>query len=112
MKTPITLLTIFMTCCFTMQATAQDVAGSWQAESVSGVKPPEGVALTLAFGDESTATITYTLSGESQSWQYTYAIADGQLTLEPIKPFGEPNPVTYDVKFDEAALAFAQAQAC
>ena len=104
MKTFTALLALTFSLCFTLHTAAQDVAGSWQAESVSGVEPPEGISLTLAFGDESTATITYTISGESQSWQYTYAVTDGQLTLDPIKPFGEPKTVTYDIKFDEGKL--------
>ncbi len=104
MKTFTTLLALVLTATFTLTAAAQDVAGSWQAESVSSIEPPEGAALTLSFGDEGKATITYTLAGESQAWQYDYAVTDGQLTLDPTKFFGEPQTVTYDIKFDEGKL--------
>lgn len=104
MKTTITLLALALTTAFTLTTTAQEVAGSWQAESVGSTEPPKGAELTLAFGDKNKATITYTLSGNSQSWNYTYAVADGQLTLELAKPFGEPQTVTYDIKFDEGKL--------
>jgi len=90
--------------CLPLPAIAQNVEGNWQAQSISGVEPPEGAALGLAFGDEKTAKITYTLAGESQSWQYRYTVADGQLTLEPAKPFGEPEPIIYDIKFEEDKL--------
>lgn len=100
MKTMTTLLTLALSTAFTLTTTAQEIAGSWQAESISDVEPPKGAALTLAFGDENNATITYTLAGQSQSWDYTYSVSEGQLTLEPLKPFGEPTPVVYDIKFD------------
>ena len=104
MKTTLTLLALVLTAAFTLTTAAQDVAGSWQAESISDVEPPEGASLTLSFGEENKATVTYTLAGESQSWQYTYGVADGQLTLEPAAAFGEPQTVTYDIKFNEGKL--------
>ena len=104
MKTTLTLLALALTATFTLTAAAQDVAGSWQAESVGSIEPPEGAELTLSFGDEGKATITYTLAGQPQAWQYDYAVTDGQLTLEPAKFFGEPQTVTYDIKFDEGKL--------
>lgn len=105
MKTPTALLSLVLTACLSLHAVAQDsVAGSWQAESVSSVEPTEGATLTLTFGDESKATVTYTLAGESQAWHFTYAVTDGRLTLEPANPFGEPKTVTYDIKFDEGKL--------
>ena len=105
MKTPTALLSLVLTACLSLHAVAQDsVAGSWLTESVNDVEPPEDTALTLAFGDENKATVTYTLAGNSQIWHYTYAVADGKLTLEPANPFGEPNTVTYDIKFDEGKL--------
>lgn len=104
MKILTALFTLILTATFTLTTAAQEVAGSWQAESISSIEPPQGVELTLAFGDEGKATITYTLAGESQAWQYAYAVADGQLTLDPIKSFGEPQTVTYDIKFDEGKL--------
>ena len=104
MKTTTTLLTLVLTAASTFTTTAQEVAGSWQAESVSSTEPPKGAELTLVFGEKGAATITYTLSGNAQSWDYTYAVTDGQLTLELAKPFGEPQTVTYDIKFDEGKL--------
>jgi hypothetical protein len=104
MKTFNALFLFALIACLSLPAAAQDVAGSWRAESVSGVEPPEDASLTLAFGDEDTATITYTLAGETQSWQYRYTIADGQLKLDPAKPFGEAQTITYDIKFDEGKL--------
>ena len=105
MKTPTALLSLVLTACLSLHAVAQDsVAGSWQAESVSSVEQTEGATLTLTFGGESKATVTYTLAGESQAWHFTYAVIDGQLTLEPANPFGEPKTVTYDIKFDEGKL--------
>lgn len=104
MKILTALSALTLTAAFTLTTVAQDVAGKWQAESVSEVEPPEGASLTLSFGQENKATVTYTLAGESQSWQYTYSVADGQLMLEPAAAFGEPQTVTYDIKFDEGKL--------
>lgn len=104
MKTTLALLSLVLSLALTLNTTAQEVAGSWQVQSVGNQEPPKGASLALAFGEENRATITYNLSGTSQAWQYTYTVADGQLTLEPAKPFGEPNPVTYDIKFDEGKL--------
>ena len=104
MKTFTALLTLALLTCFPMPSVAQDIAGSWTVETVSGVEPPEDASLTLALAGESKATITYTLAGESQSWQYNYAVKDGQLTLEPVKPFGETNTTTYDIKIEEGKL--------
>ena len=104
MKTFTALLSIVLTAAFSVPTAAQDVAGTWRVETVSNVEPPEGAALTLSLAGENKATITYTLAGESQSWQYTYKVADGQLMLEPAKPYGEPQTVTYDIKLDDGKL--------
>lgn len=104
MKTFTALFALILTAVFTLSAPAQEVAGTWQVETVSEVEPPEGASLTLSFGEENKATVTYTLAGEAQSWQYTYAVAEGQLTLEPVTALGEPKPVTYDIKFDEGKM--------
>jgi hypothetical protein len=104
MKTITALLSLVLTAAFPLTATAQVVDGTWQVETVSNVEPPEGATLTLNFRDGSEATITYTLAGETQSWKYTYAVSDGQLTLEPAKPYGEPQTVTYDIKLEEGKL--------
>lgn len=104
MKRTSTLLALVASFVFTSAAAAQDIAGSWQVDTVGDAEPPKGATLTFAFGGEDRATITYTLSGDSQSWDYAYTVADGQLTLEPIKAFGEPTPVVYDIKIVEGEL--------
>ena len=104
MKATTALLTPVLTACLTLPAAAQEIDGQWQAESVNSVEPAKGTTLKLSFGEDSMATLTYTVAGESQSWRYTYAVADGQLTIEPANPFGEPQTVTYDIKFDEGKL--------
>ena len=63
MKNATALLTLLCIACLSLNAAAQDIAGSWKAESVSGVEPPEDAALTLSLGDEGKATITFTLAG-------------------------------------------------
>lgn len=104
MKNVTAPLALALTAACTLNATAQEVAGSWKAESINSVEPTEDISLVLAFGQDNTATITYTLGGEPQAWQYSYAVNDGQLTLEAIAPFGEPEPVIYDIKFDDGKL--------
>lgn len=105
MKNLPALISLVLTACLSLHAVAQvAVAGSWQVESVSSFEPPQGASLTLSFGEEKKATVTYTLADESRAWHYTYAVADGQLTLEPANPFGEPKTVTYDIKFDQGKL--------
>ena len=104
MKTMTALLALALTTTFTLTAAAQDIAGTWKVESVSGVEPPEGAELTLAFGGENKLTVTYTLSGETQAWEYGYTVEEGQLNLEPTNAFGEPQTVTYDVKIVEGKL--------
>ncbi len=104
MKTSTALLTLVLTAASTLTAAAQEVGGTWRVETVSDVEPPEGASLTLSFGSENKAMVTYTLAGESQSWQYTYAVADGQLTLDPASSYGEPQTVTYDIKLEEGKL--------
>ncbi|MEO0476980.1 MAG: lipocalin family protein [Planctomycetota bacterium] len=104
MKTFTTLLAFVLTTAFTLTATAQEIAGTWKAESVSGAEPPEGVELTLTFGDDNKATASYTLAGETQSWHYSYTIEEDQLNLEPANAFGKPQTVTYDIKIVEEKL--------
>lgn len=104
MKTLTALLTLVLTAAFPLTSAAQEVAGTWQVESVSEIKPPKGASLTLSFAGENKATVTYTLANQTQSWQYTYTVADDQLTLAPANPYGEPKVVTYDIKAEEGKL--------
>ena len=104
MKTMTTLLALALTAAFTLTTAAQEIAGTWKVESVSDIEPPEGAELKLAFGSENKLTITYTLSGETQAWQYDYTVEDGQLKLKPTNAFGEPQTVTYDIKLVEGKL--------
>jgi hypothetical protein len=104
MKTTAALLTLVLVACLSLHAAAEEVAGSWQAQSVSGVEPPEGVALAMSFGEDNIATVTYTVAGQPQSWEYKYTLKDGQVMLDPINAFGEPQTVTYDLRFEEGAL--------
>ncbi|MEM9111067.1 MAG: hypothetical protein AAGC72_13690 [Planctomycetota bacterium] len=104
MKTASTLLCLVAATALSFAADAQDVDGRWQVESVNSAEPPAGVSLTLTFGEENQAKITYSLSREVQSWDYTYSVADGQITLEPANAFGKPRSVTYDIKFDDGKL--------
>lgn len=104
MKTFTALFTLVLTAALSLTAAAQEVAGTWQVESVSEIKPPKGASLTLSFAGEDKATVTYTLADQTQSWQYTYTVADGQLTLAPANPYGKPKAVTYDIKDKEGKL--------
>lgn len=104
MKNIPALLCLVPIACLSLTAQAQDkVPGtSWLAESVNSVEPTDGISLKLEFAK--TLNITYTLAGEAQSWQYRYSITDGQLILEPLQSLGQPQTVTYDIKFDEGKL--------
>gem|GEM_PF-2083286 len=104
MKIFTALLTLTLTATLSFSTAAQSVAGNWQAQEISSAEPPEGAELTLTFGDEGKATITYTLAGEKQAWTYAYTVEDNQLKLEPANPFGEPNTITYDIRFEENKL--------
>ncbi|MEM9347766.1 MAG: hypothetical protein AAGB26_14235 [Planctomycetota bacterium] len=104
MKSATALLCLIFATAFSLAMDAQEVDGRWQVDSVNSAEPPEGVSLTLTFGEEDQAKITYSLGREVQSWDYTYAVADGQLTLKPTNAFGEPQSVTYDIKFDGSKL--------
>lgn len=104
MKTFTALLSLVLTAAFPLTATAQEVAGTWKVESVSDIKPPKGASLTLSFAGEDKATVTYTLADQTQTWQYTYTVSDGQLTLAPANPYGKPKVVTYDIKAEEGKL--------
>ena len=105
MKPLTALLSLALILTFSLTAAAQDsIAGSWQVESVSSVEPPENASHSLTFSGDNKAAVTYTLAGEKQTWHYTYTVADGQLTLEPAAPFGDPKAVTYDIKLDEGKL--------
>ena len=105
MKKNTALLTFALIGFSSFSTIAEDsIAGSWLAKSVNSVEPPNGVALNLSFDQENKATIVYTLTGESQTWQYTYTINEGQLSLKPITSIGEPATVMYDIKFDEGKL--------
>jgi len=106
MKTTPALLAVLFALTLALPAHAQQrLSGTWQVEEVGGLEPPKGVELTLTFGREGAATLTYTLPGDApQSWDYAFTVEDGQVTLEPAKAFGDAETVTYEIRFDAGKL--------
>jgi hypothetical protein len=106
MKTTPALLAVLFALTLALPAHAQQrLSGTWQVEEVGGLEPPKGVELTLTFGREGAATLTYTLPGDApQSWDYVFTVEDGQVTLEPAKAFGDADTVTYEIRFDAGKL--------
>lgn len=111
MKTTTALLALIAACLTAPAAPAQDqVAGTWSVETVSETAPPEGVSLTMTFGEEGVLVITYTLPGDvSQSWNYRYAVEDGQVTITPSdNKIGKPDSIAYDIRVEDDKLVLLE----
>ena len=106
MKTLPALLALLTALCLAAPADAQQrLSGTFRVEEVNGQEPPESVELTLTFGADGKAAVTYTVADDPpQSWAYAFEVEDGQLTLTPDNAFGDPQSVTYDIRFEGGKL--------
>ncbi len=107
MKYAATLLASFIIALLlTAPASAQQrLTGTWRVQEVAGQKTPKGVELSFTFVDDTKATLTYRLSDDApQTWDFRFTMDQGQLKLEPAKVQGEPDSITYDIRFEEGKL--------
>ena len=106
MKTLSALLTLAALLCLATPALAQQsLSGAWSVESINSTQTPEGVTLTFNFASNGTATLSYAFDGEpALTWNYTFTVEEGRVTLAPAKPFAKAQTVEYDIQFKAGKL--------
>jgi hypothetical protein len=89
-------------------ASADDaLLGGWELSDIGGQEPGDGQHLWFAF-DSGTVTVTAEVSGASLSWELSYTVSEGTLTIEPGTGLGTPNPVVYTYRIEDGKLLLEQ----